>query len=309
MSPKTQFSCLTGVIIIALIFPTVSLAGSIPTCGQVRFVGGPGVEFMPRGGAFWTTLKIYQKLHHGEAVRTATGSRAELALGGGITIRMDEMSVLEITPSTKEMTDTVSRIRVLRGVVWFMAEPLPKGETFVVETPEAAVGLRGTVFIVSRHDDQGTLVEVHEGAVAVWNRARRKSNLLREGHEAVCPTGGQTTTIRPVPTGIRAVKWSGDVWYAGDPLLTRDAEEKWLLENKDKGLSPRRDMSSYGLLKSDFHYAPGLPGVGAGTVEERMQRIQEDFEFLEDEARELEDRFDGFIEDTDDSLRDVDLSE
>ncbi len=285
------------------------LAGSLPPCGRVASLSGEQVEYKPRGGAFWTGLKIFQELHHGEAVRTGVSSRVELALIQGITVRMETGSVIEIFPAEKEMRSRVTRVRVPAGSLWFQVKPLPKGVSFVVDTPEVSVGVRGTVFVVSRTESSGTTVTVLKGAVMVWDRVKRRSKLLREGYEVVHPPGGEKAAARKFVIGVREIRWRDDVWSAGDALLTRAAEQEWFQKFHGREPSPRLELSPYGLLHSNFHYAPGIPGASDQELYGHMRMIEDSYLFLKEEADEMEDRFDGFIEDQEESLRGIEISD
>lgn len=101
-----------------------------------------------------------------------------------------------------------------RGVLRQAISKLPPGYTFKVATPQAILGVRGTVFSTSVRDGIETIV-VHEGSVEVQDRASAKVLILNENQMLILDGQGFPDEVMTAPEGL-AMWWEQD--YSWSPM-------------------------------------------------------------------------------------------
>jgi hypothetical protein len=129
-------------------------------------------------------------LDAGQSIVAPEGAPTSVVLASGTQIALDAKSVLECRDAT-----ATQRFALLRGGAHLHVAKLRANERFLVDTPEAEVEVRGTVFDVKLDPATGDCAErsrvvVHEGRVEV-----------RAGADAVTLVGGEQWTspcARPV---------------------------------------------------------------------------------------------------------------
>ena len=140
---------------------------------------------------------VGQHLVSGDDVSVLADSSLTLLLDADKHIYAEELTHFYLEADGNE-NDTHTRIYMDEGCNLFrIDDKLTEDEEFNVETPNASMSVRGTVFRVSlRNDDKGdkyTVVEVFEGEVYVACKMENSSDLT--GEEAVLKAG-ETATIR-----------------------------------------------------------------------------------------------------------------
>ena len=113
----------------------------------------------------------------GETVETGAGAVASLFLPSGATFSMTERARLQV----ERRAPAHEGVRLAMGRIDVHVPKLPSGGTFVVESTDATVTVRGTRFavVVEGAPRPVTRVEVSEGVVAVASRG--KTVELRSG--------------------------------------------------------------------------------------------------------------------------------
>lgn len=115
--------------------------------------------------AGWTAATLNELLKPGDAVKTGADSRAELSLGRGGYVRMDEDSHLLITYL---QADGLSSFKALVGGLWVTIESALTGSSkFQVQMPSAVASVKGTVFRCQVDEDGSSSTYVYEGEVEV----------------------------------------------------------------------------------------------------------------------------------------------
>jgi len=218
-----------------------------PSVGRLVSIQGT-VEARAPEQAAWHPVVLNQSFCTGDAIRTATRSRAALVLSNETIVRLDQLTTL--TLSGLDATDT-SWVELLRGVAHFLSRT-PRA--LKVRTPYVDAGIEGTEFVVRAGPDAGS-VSVIEGRVRADN-----------AHGAVPLVSGESATARAgqAPAArldIRArdtVQWA--LYYP--PLFDRTVYAR---ESGRTADVVRRSMAAYesGDLTSAFAALAEVPAVAA----------------------------------------------
>ncbi|HEX6805550.1 MAG TPA: FecR domain-containing protein [Terriglobales bacterium] len=128
--------------------PTRATVASVE--GSAFYVAEDGSRLVPAG----------YKLSDGDEFRTGKGSRAEVQLGDGSQIEMDERSQLSISRGWRGTTIHLDGGHIIVQAAHHRAAHL------YVATDDCLVASKGTVFVVN-HGTKGSRVSVLEGAVNV----------------------------------------------------------------------------------------------------------------------------------------------
>lgn len=107
-----------------------------------------------------------ERLSAGQRIRTDSGL-ACVAIADSITTCLAENSDAELDLANASRLI----VRLTRGRLIARLDKQPRGRQFCVETPQAAVTAKGTVFSVSVNPEHGTTINLHEGHVALQSRS------------------------------------------------------------------------------------------------------------------------------------------
>ncbi len=171
---------------------------------------------------------VWRKAHGGEllapgdAVRTGSGGRAEIALGAG-TMRVYENSVLRL-PSDGIDRRGVKEVEMDGGVSLFDILKRDKDEEdFKVRTPEAVVMVKGTRFSVDLN--AGLAISVFRGLVGVHDLAQQLQHevLVRPGFTAHEGAHGFDLKLEQ-----RTDPW--EAWAEQSPAAADDAADDHVLD-------------------------------------------------------------------------------
>jgi hypothetical protein len=127
-----------------------------------------GVSHVIRAGKN-RTLMINDLIQKGDTIHTKKNGYANLQFSSGIICQIgSDKSDTEMTVESIERGSAKSsiRLRMKRGSILTSAEMVSKNDEYLIMTPTAIAGVRGTEFIVDA-SEQSTSVLVNEGAVAV----------------------------------------------------------------------------------------------------------------------------------------------
>lgn len=116
-------------------------------------------------GKRWKKLNMGMILKQGTIVRTKNGSTVELKTTVGDIIHLAPQTVFKL--ETGKDT-TVKKFKLLMGKVWANVKKLNNKTRFMIKTPTAVAGVRGTVFTLVFNEKEGTTsLYVSEGEVAI----------------------------------------------------------------------------------------------------------------------------------------------
>jgi hypothetical protein len=180
---------------VALVFGVGSFRTSVPAA-----CAGPGCG----GGVRVDGSVSERRLEHGQSVVAGQGRSTVVEFGSGTKITLRDQGELVYREDT-----AVQRFGLVRGAAHLVVAKLSGGQRFVVDTEDAEVEVRGTVFDVAVKSGPAecrrrTAVSVAEGAVEV--RSRGKTISLRAGDtwEGDCSStampqldGSRTSAPRP----------------------------------------------------------------------------------------------------------------
>lgn len=178
---------------LAILVATGIVGGPRATFARVEAIDG-GLYLVGADGS--RPLAAGDEIARGQAVRTAKGSGAVLALADGSRLELRERTELAGFGGRRDTT-----LDLERGSVIVEASHRSRGNLFV-DTEDCRVAVTGTIFAVN-HGTKGSRVSVIEGEVRV--EQGRKEQLLHPG--------GQVTTrayLAAVPVA-EEIAWSRDV--------------------------------------------------------------------------------------------------
>jgi hypothetical protein len=138
------------------------------------------------------------RLEHGQSLVAGQGRSTVVEFGSGTKITLRDQGELVYREDT-----TVQRFGLVRGAAHLVVAKLSNGQRFVVDTDDAEVEVRGTVFDVAvklgpPECARRTAVAVTEGAVEV--RARGKATVLHPGET----WEGECSAAKPEADASRA---------------------------------------------------------------------------------------------------------
>ena len=117
------------------------------------------------GTAGYRAARLNEALAPGDGIKTGASSRAELSVGGGGYVRMDENSQVLVTAIAAGGTTT---FQAIVGGIWVTIEQALTGAgRFEVRMPSAVASVTGTVFRCEVGADGASSTYVYEGEVAV----------------------------------------------------------------------------------------------------------------------------------------------
>jgi hypothetical protein len=185
-----------------------------------------------------------------EAVRTARGGHAVLALYDGSHVEVDERAQLAVSARGQDTT-----ILLDRGNIIVRAAKRHTGHLYVT-TADCRVAVTGTVFSV-RHGLAGSRVSVIQGEVRV----------AHAGEEEVLQPGDQVSTsaaLEPVPVA-EDIDWSRDKDQYVALLSELSALKKSLATVEEPAV--RYESRLMGLVPPDTRVFVGMPNYGK-TIDE-----------------------------------------
>jgi tetratricopeptide (TPR) repeat protein len=171
------------------------------------------VQISRDGGQSWQAASPSKELFRADIIKTAQHSRASILLADGTLLKMDantRLGLVDVAPSTKLRFGAVvkaavakarqSLSKLLGGRIWCRS-----GGAFTVETPAAAIFVRGTEFGVEVKGDGETILSMLEGVAEMYNQQGR-----------ISVGAGEMGTARPGEAPVKsllvrpedAVQWS-----------------------------------------------------------------------------------------------------
>ena len=150
-----------------------ALAEYKPAEAKINFIRGQ-VEVQKAQGITWAKAAVKMKLLSGDKISTEDGAEAEIVLEDGSVLKMKDKSLLLIQRMEKQKKPSVSVVnsfKVRTGKVLGCVRKMSSLDSkFVVETPTAVAGIRGTVFGIYVEGDS-TELDVLKGEVGIKGEA------------------------------------------------------------------------------------------------------------------------------------------
>ena len=108
---------------------------------------------------------VRSPLHRGDEVRTKSKSRADIYIRDLAVVRLKENSVVQVKRNQFQGKKWLANLKLVKGkILVILKKKLYGGSKFVVHTPTAVAGVRGTVFVVEATAKESQ-IKVLEGKV------------------------------------------------------------------------------------------------------------------------------------------------
>lgn len=124
---------------------------------------------------------INQRLTNNNVIRTGTKSSCDIVFGGRNIIRLGENTELVFTYKPSDL-----RLKLNTGEISSVLKDLAKAldlrKSFMVETPTAVIGVRGTVFFVRSENLQNTYICACNGTIETDNIIFSDKKQLQSNH-------------------------------------------------------------------------------------------------------------------------------
>ena len=146
-----------------------ALAEYKPASAKINFIKGQ-VEVQKAQGIVWAKAAVKMKLGAGDKISTEDGAEAEIVLEDGSVLKMKDKSLLLIErmeKSKKPSISVVNTFKVRTGkVLGCIRKVASLDSKFIIGTPTAVAGIRGTVFGIYVEGDS-TSLDVLKGEVGI----------------------------------------------------------------------------------------------------------------------------------------------
>jgi len=186
-----------------LVLPCMALAPTLGDRAQVAAQQATvtflyGDVQVRHGTAGWTPAHLNEVLKPGDAIKTGADARAEVSVGRGGYVRMDEKSHLLITHL---QSDGVTSFKALVGGIWVTIERALTGSSkFEVQMPSAVASVKGTVFRCYVSEDG----ECESSAANRRLRAHEEADNKEERHTPAPATAVAAITAALLPLSLYA---------------------------------------------------------------------------------------------------------
>lgn len=128
----------------------------------------------------WKKIDVGAELVQNDSIKTGNASTIDIQIGQSI-VRVKENSTLRLAMLYLDAGTGIEKNTLDLAVGTVLAKPkkLVKGESFLVKTPTAVAGVRGTMFVVEAKQTRDTRVSVIDGKVSVTKRIVVLENIER----------------------------------------------------------------------------------------------------------------------------------
>jgi Flp pilus assembly protein TadD len=188
------------------------------------------VEVAHAGTSDWAAAKTNQTLQIGDRLRTGLRSRATLRWSDLSTMRVNELTSLEIRPPEK--TEGKPQLELKSGASYFFSREKPSEIQF--RTPVASGAIRGTEFNLAVADDGRTTLALLDGEVTLASAAG--SEVLNSGEQGTVEPG-QAPQKTALLEAINVIQWT--LYY---PMVV-DADELGL--SADEADALKESLQAY----------------------------------------------------------------
>lgn len=197
---------LWGVVSVGLAAPPQPLAADRATLTMLY-----GNVQVRHGGAEWYPARFGEALAPGDGLKTGAKSRAELSLGKGNTVRLEQKTEVQLV---RLAGGGAARLKALVGGLWVtLSKAFGASGGMEVEMHGVVAATRSTIFRCEVKEDGSSATAVYEGRVAVQGA---------QG-EAVLVTPALAVSV---PAGLRPLLGKVDT--------DRDEADEWVIYNRQR---------------------------------------------------------------------------
>ncbi len=205
-----------------------------------------------KGGGAWELAQAEQRLAVRDRIRTQRRSRATVQLTGLYTMRMEQLTTVEISPSL--LDDSKPKLDLGGGALFIFSRE--KSGEIDIKTPAANGALRGTQLFVSVGPGGKTFYQVLEGRVEVSNAQGRIEISAGEAAEAVPGSAPRRTAVLEAKNILQ--------WALYFPAVIDPAE---LEAAKGQGDASKASTALQAYSEGDLLAALELPSGGSKALE------------------------------------------
>jgi hypothetical protein len=119
-----------------------------------------------------STVEIGYVLNEEDVINTGSDSFCDVKIGGSI-IRVKEKTKMVLSRILKSQDNENTTLDLDSGKMLCKPKKLLKNESFVVKTPTAVAGVRGTQFTVEADQAKTTRIKVYDGKVQIARRVKQ----------------------------------------------------------------------------------------------------------------------------------------
>jgi tetratricopeptide (TPR) repeat protein len=170
-----------------------------PGCVLVEKEGK--VEFARKGSTTWSAAQINENLRPGDRLRTGSRSRAALRWSELSTVRVSELTSLEIQPPAK--AGDKPQLDLRSGATYFFSREKPTEVQF--RTPVASGAIRGTEFNLEVAEDGRTVLSLLDGNVDLSNEQGAAS--LGSGQQGTVESGSAPKKTALI-NAMNVIQWA-----------------------------------------------------------------------------------------------------
>ncbi|HQM89161.1 MAG TPA: FecR family protein [Exilispira sp.] len=176
-------------IFITLTLMTFSAAQDYETFGKVRkIIGKAEITLLGKDSA--QKLEINQNVLLGDTIETFEESQVEIVFTDGKTIiTIHDRTKVKLSTILNADNQNQSLISVFFGSISSFVNKLIGKSSYIIQTPNGTVSVRGTDFTVAVTDTADLLVSVNEGVVGYQKNEDESPVLLEKGNSCVVDLG------------------------------------------------------------------------------------------------------------------------
>src|SRR6266853_651498 len=194
-----RLAVLAAAILLTVLPRSLCGAPDNPTCVLVEKEGK--VEVARKGSAAWSPAEINGKLQLGDRLRTGSRSRATLRWSELSTVRVSELTSMEIQPPAKA-TDK-PQLDLRSGAAYLFSREKPTEIQF--RTPVASGAIRGTEFNLEVAEDGRTILSLLDGEVDLSNE--QGAAKLSSGEQGTVQTGSAPKKTALIDA-VNVIQWA-----------------------------------------------------------------------------------------------------
>lgn len=215
-------------------------------------------EFIPIG--------IRGALYIGDMARTGARSKASLLFNDGSQVRLNENTMILITPPAPVGKGKRSLFRAILGETWASLRP-----DQAAQTTSAIAGVRGTEFDLKVEEDGTTTITVLVGEVDFFNDFG--AVIVGESQQSIARPGQPPTAPITIANANLIIEWTFDLDQAIIP------REKFFITYDRSALKEEMEQRAERVRKepnsADAHIAYGDALFDSGNYEEALKEYQE----------------------------------
>jgi len=156
------------------------------------------VTIKKAGTTDWIPAADRMELREGDELKTEAGASAIVRMDDGTMSKIGPLAKMSMDQLTSIGNNNATSLNVSIGKSWNRVQKLTKDTAFIVKTPTAVAGVRGTFFSAEVEKTTDSTFDVYDGSVQVAGTADQNAAVLVDAHNTttVAPNAKPTTPSR-----------------------------------------------------------------------------------------------------------------